>query len=181
MQQVYNSDGLLTQTKDITGTAKNVWSLNTTRDERGNFVAQSLGNGVITRKTFDPINGTLTAITSGKATSLSALQGTLQKLTYKWDSIGNLQYRKSQRVNNGGTRVEDVSETFEYDNLNRLDYATSYGLGITPRTRDYAYDIYGNLTYNGTSSLVTTAPMAPVFTVLPVPITKTTSTMPTAT
>ena len=157
VKQIYHATGVPVQTLDITtAQSKLLWALGDTVDERGNYTYQLMGNGVVTEQSFDELNGLLRTITSGKITSgsIASLQGTLQKLSYDWDSIGNLQQRRSERVNSSGSRIEDLTQNFMYDSLNRLDHAHVFGLGAIPSMRDYQYDAYGNLTHNGQSEQV---------------------------
>lgn len=154
IKSVYSSQGIHYQTMDTTsGRNKVLWQLYDTIDGRGEYRYTKLGNNVVTRRTFDPVTGRLQAITSGKVTSgVTSVTGTLQQLGYEWDSVGNLQHRTSQRVNSSGSQIENITEQFNYDNLNRLQYAVTSGASITPRTRDYEYDTYGNMIHNGVSS-----------------------------
>ncbi|HSX83790.1 MAG TPA: RHS repeat-associated core domain-containing protein, partial [Cellvibrio sp.] len=156
VEQVYHAAGIPARTLDATNASakKVIWALGDTQDDQGNYTLQIMGNGVVTRKAFDPLNGRLREIVSGKVTgSQLNLVGTLQNLSYDWDSIGNLQYRQSRRLSTSGVAIEDLKEGFEYDDLNRLDFASTAGLSLTPRARDYQYDAYGNLRHNGVGEL----------------------------
>lgn len=58
-----------------------------------------------------------------------------QQLSYQWDSLGNLRNRTDLHAS------PNVTETFDYDDLNRLTDAT---IGADVKT--YQYDGFGNLT-----------------------------------
>lgn len=150
----YSSQGIHYQASDVTnGQNKLLWELHNTIDSRGKYRYTKFGNNVVTRKTFDALTGRLQAITSGKvASGVTAVTGTLQQLGYQWDSLGNLQHRTSQRVNSSGSQIENFTERFSYDALNRLQNAETSGTSIVPRVRDYEYDAYGNMIHNGIAS-----------------------------
>ena len=74
------------------------------------------------------------------------LMGTLQNLSYSWDSAGNLQSRNSARVSALGVQLESLNEAYTYDNLNRVKTVTASGIDATKTTRTYTYDALGNLT-----------------------------------
>jgi RHS repeat-associated protein len=99
----------------------------TAGDANGNVTAESLGNGVTTTRTFDPVRGLLTDIDS------TGPQGLVQDLHYDYFSgVPNM----SRRVDN----QRAYTENFTYDALNRV-------LGVTgSRTVTYAYDSLGNIT-----------------------------------
>ncbi|WP_406828404.1 RHS repeat-associated core domain-containing protein [Microbulbifer sp. ARAS458-1] len=101
-------------------------------DERGNVTESRQGNGVVTTREYNPGTGRLEYQT---ASILGITQ--IQDLTYQWDNLGNLDWRKDQ---SGG---KDLFEDFEYDGLNRLKSAQ-----VTGRTaQTLNYDGFGNITY----------------------------------
>ncbi|NQV08569.1 VCBS repeat-containing protein, partial [Candidatus Woesearchaeota archaeon] len=61
----------------------------------------------------------------------------LQDLHFEYDGIGNV----VQIVDNEKNLIQD----FQYDDLNRLIFAGSYGVNETNYTADYSYDSIGNL------------------------------------
>jgi RHS repeat-associated protein len=61
---------------------------------------------------------------------------------YQFDTLGNLYSRRSGRSN-----TEDLTETFDYDGLNRLVSAVTNGLSSGTRIQSYQYDVLGNITY----------------------------------
>gem|GEM_PF-4620481 len=105
---------------------------------QGQITQEYFGNGLTTRRTFDPNTGALTAIRTGSAPGMA----NVQDLAYGVDALGNLTYREN--------RIAGWHEDFTYDQLNRLTEALRYDLAnlTTPsQTRSYRYDAIGNLTY----------------------------------
>ena len=117
------------------------WQITGT-NSRGQVTEQTLGNGLMTKTTFDPTTGRLATIKTGDGTT-----HTLQQLTYGFDSLGNLRNRASQRQNSSGINEEDLSEQFAYDSLNQVLSAFTTGLSGGNRTLSYTYNPLGNLTY----------------------------------
>lgn len=144
----YHAAGLHVRTQDITnGNNKVIWALGKNIDERGQLTQQLFGNGIVTQAAYRDDNGRLENITSGRlsaANTISALHGDIQNLSYEFDSIGNLYSRSTQRTSNNGTALENISESFNYDSLNRV--TSSSTTGLFNRIKDYDYDDLGNLT-----------------------------------
>jgi YD repeat-containing protein len=82
-----------------------------------------------------PATGHLTGITSSSATA-----GTIQNLSYSFDTLGNLLSRTDSK--------QAIAESFVYDNLNRVTSSTVRPSGqTTGRTAiNVAYDALGNIT-----------------------------------
>ncbi|MFV8782931.1 RHS repeat-associated core domain-containing protein [Microbulbifer sp. SA54] len=99
-------------------------------DARGNVTESRQGNGVVTRRQYDPATGRL------QYQSASVLGiNQIQDLTYQWDNLGNLDYRHD----NSGDK--DLFEDFEYDALNRLKSAQVTGRDA----QTLEYDGFGNI------------------------------------
>jgi RHS repeat-associated protein len=96
----------------------------------GQLTQETLYNGLVTHRSYDPVTGWLKSI----ATGTGGGSGT-QDLTYEWDLVGNLYKRKDVNQSN-------LTETFSYDNLYRLTNAT---LSTGPSTT-FSYDLLGNIT-----------------------------------
>ncbi len=110
----------------------NVLSETVSTDAFGNVTQTNLGNGLTSTRNFDPLTGLLTNINTGN--------GEIQDQSYRWYSDGTL-YQRSERART------NVTETFSYDNLNRLIQAST---GV--RTLSYDHDALGNLLYQRDSS-----------------------------
>lgn len=127
----------------------------------GQIESQTAGNGVVSRATYDPANGRLTALRTSRAAS------TLQDLRYTYDPVGNVTHLedKAQPVQFGSNQRVEASSTFTYDSLYQLISATgreAAGLTSPPDlpalgklpidpgqlfnfTEHYEYDAGGNL------------------------------------
>ena len=108
----------------------------TERDAAGRLVTHLYGNGIETSYRYDGGTGWLTNIDSRLGSE------NLRQLEYDYDSLGNVSYRADH--------AQGMSETFNYDGLNRLDGATVSGFISGENYSnfvDYEYDVYGNLTY----------------------------------
>lgn len=119
----YTSLGYLSTVKNGTAT---YWQANT-RDAEMNLTQQTLGNGVVTSRTYNPNTSRLTAVQAGASNAIA-------NFTYTFDAIGNLTARTDAN--------SALSETFVYDNMNRLTQSTVNS--GTPKT--VAYNAIGNIT-----------------------------------
>ncbi len=95
-----------------------------TQDAFGNVIDEDLGNGTSTIRGFDGVTGQIDYIQSDNGGT------SLQDLSYGWDKVGNLLYRKDWRQS--GLPTED----FVYDSLNRLtdadiSGAATFSLGVS--------------------------------------------------
>ena len=89
-------------------------------------------NGVVTTQQYRPDNNRLYSITTNSPTA------GLQNMSYEYDNVGNV---KTITDLIDGNRTQ----TFLYDDLNRLTKATSTG---TYGVIDWTYNQIGNMTYN---------------------------------
>jgi RHS repeat-associated protein len=105
-----------------------IWEL-TTSDAAGRAIDARLGTGIQVLNGFDE--------TTGKLESRRASAGatTLQDLEYQWDDADRLLSRADQAQSG-------LTETFAYDELNRLDRSWRNGV----LNLDVAYDELGNIT-----------------------------------
>ena len=131
---VYDSHGYLTAVRNAVNDAL-YWQADAA-DADGNVTLETLGNGLITARSYDPASGRLRLLTTGTA---SPGDSSIQHLGYTFDTLGNLQSRTRSEG------VTSLTETFDYDGLNRLRSATLVGIG----TRNYDYDALGNITRKG--------------------------------
>lgn len=91
------------------------------------------GNGLNTKRVFDPFTGELKAIRTGVAGDLK------RNLTYQYNARGSVSQRHDV--------MKDIVETFQYDELDRLTYWELNNPRGNDYRRDYRYDTQGNLTY----------------------------------
>lgn len=144
---VYTARGFLSQVRNTTaltgvaipaGTA--LWAAGQA-DAAGRFGTQSVANGVVTRATFEPRAGRVTALTAGTGVATNVLNH-----AYTWDSLGNL---KTRADNNGDGATGAVTETFVYDAVNRLEQyqVASSQIPNLARTVNLSYNAIGNLIY----------------------------------
>jgi hypothetical protein len=101
------------------------------RDAELHLTKQTSGNGVVTTQAFDPDTGQLTDITAGTG-------GAVHRQTYTYDLLGKLLTRSDANTS--------LSESFEYDTLNRLTKST-VSLSPTPWVQEVAYNAVGNITF----------------------------------
>lgn len=123
----YTTLGYLQKMSDASSGAS-LWTVNSMEADL-QIVSETAGNGVSTTTTFDVNTGLLQAVgaTNGGGTAI-------QNLTYTRDLLGQPTVRSDS--------LSGLSESFRYDNLNRLTQAAVTGLTATT----YAYDAVGNLT-----------------------------------
>ncbi len=137
IQNIYNAYGYLHKVVDavrlLNGEHRATYYTVQEMDLRGNVIEYLSGNGITGTRYFDPATGRLLNLEA----DLMPGSGDVQDLTYSWDDIGNLLSRQDQ------SGSKNVSESFQYDGLNRLTQ-TQVG-GQTAKT--VQYDSLGNITY----------------------------------
>ena len=164
IERQYSAAGMPVRTLNQSDSNLIIWALGDDVDNRGMFTHSLYGNGVITERTYDSSDGSLNSILSARlhtSNPFSKMLGNIQALSYGFDSLGNLDYRYSQRSDWLGETTENFSETFEYDDLNRVQSSTTMGLTVSPRVVDYGYDDLGNLNYKsdvGADGIITYDP-----------------------
>jgi RHS repeat-associated protein len=96
-------------------------------DASGRLVREELGNGVVNKNTYDQDHGFLLGNEALKGSTV------LQNMEYKWDDDGTFRRRSDLRAN--------LSESFDYDSLNRLEFSQ-----VTGKAKlGYTYHINGNI------------------------------------
>jgi YD repeat-containing protein len=96
---------------------------------RGYVTKETLGNGVVTTRTYDNVTGWLSKIVAGVGGGSG-----IQNNAYLYDEMGNVTQRQD---NNQG-----LTEDFFYDNLYRLDHSTLGGA----LNLQMNYDAMGDIT-----------------------------------
>lgn len=128
VRQNYTALGYLRSVESTSGNTT-YWTA-TLANARGQVERESLGNGIVTDRTFEPETGLIASVRSTVKES-----GGVQNLAFAFDLIGNLKSRRDQRL---GSPFE---ETFTYDTLNRLkNVETTGALPVLAQ-----YDDIGNL------------------------------------
>ena len=145
----YHAAGALVKTLDDRS-GRQLFMLGNVSDTRGNLTHQMLGNGVATSRAYDAVNGQLQKIVSGYVQGDGfTVNGRVQNLTYTFDSLGNLYSRQTQRKAANGSALENILETFTYDEVNRLEENTLWRSGIEYGVKSFLYDNLGNLQQKG--------------------------------
>ena len=132
-KNVYDANGYLSEVRD-TNNAALYWKA-IKRDADGHVLEEQLGNGLTTKRTYKPTTGYIDTIQTGATASFTA---NVQNDVYYFDNYGTLRVRSSRDYEN----QKDVSESYLYDNLNRL---TSVTRGTDVRRVEY--DVLGRITY----------------------------------
>ncbi len=125
----YNSLGYLKSTKDPVRNAT-LYSV-AAMDMRDNVTEFTLGNGTKTITEYDPDTGFVDTIDT------TSPSDTLQYLSYQFDEVGNLSFRKDL------IHPVGLTEDFKYDNLNRVYEAKAFGGAGYHITRRFDYDENG--------------------------------------
>lgn len=142
IQNNYTTLGYLSSVTDFVG-GNAYWTANTV-DAAGALTKETLGNSLVTQRTFDPNTRLVTNVKTGTAANATSIQN----MTFGYDSLGNLQSRADT--------VNGLTETFGYDSLNRLTtttttvfqgaaVATTLPAGAPPHLA-LTYDGIGNIT-----------------------------------
>ncbi len=121
----YNANGYLAEVIN-NETGKVYWTAGAI-NARGQLTRSVYGNGLTSVRTYNPLTGTLSRIKTDKQNL------TVQDWSYVFDPIGNLTERKDL--------ARGLTESFEYDNLNRLRYVKKN----TVQTLEMTYDELGNI------------------------------------
>lgn len=130
----YNyQNGFLSEVADFNApTAPPFW-IAKAANARGQVTQETLGNGVVTNRTFDGITGWMSSAQTG-------LNGgtALQNDSYLYDQVGNVTQRQNNNVG--------LTENFYYDSVYRLQTSTLISNGVTGTNLSVSYDLSGNIT-----------------------------------
>jgi RHS repeat-associated protein len=105
------------------------WQANTA-DAEGHITALAYGNGIATGNVFDPKTGRLNTSQAGSGNGVV-------NLSYVYDTLGNVKIRQDI--------TQSLTETFIYDNLNRVKSSSVNSTGAGIVTLTYSYDALGNM------------------------------------
>ncbi len=108
------------------------WAANDV-NAQGQVIDESLGNGLVTQRAFNPANGLVDTIQTWNG--LTAVQDD----GFNFDKLGNL----TRRID----AIQGRQEDFTYDGINRLTEGTLLDSGtlVELNTNTYGYDSVGNL------------------------------------
>lgn len=145
VKNVYNAYGYLASVQNSAGTTV-YWKANEA-NAQGQIIAEKLGNGLITRRGYDPQTGNLETIQTAPtdpATLSQAASTWVQRLSIGWDKIGNVTSRSDTQTG--------FAEEFQYDELSRLTAANvtlfkgaAPKTGVAPANLTLTYDALGNI------------------------------------
>ena len=132
VQNNYTANGFLGSVSEVLGGTV-YWQADTV-DAEGMVTQETLGNGVVTTRAYDPATALVDSIQS------SAGGTAIQNLGFVFDTLGNLKERTDLTRNR--------KEAFLYDGLNRVTESklTDSASNATLNTTTYAYDALGNIT-----------------------------------
>lgn len=123
---IYNANGYLYQVKNAAPGGVTFWTA-TEINAKGQLERALYGNNTIIRKRYDAATNYLQGVSTTKGGTY------LQRMSFNFDAIGNLLYRRDSLLNK--------EEDFEYDALNRLLKAHIIG----GDSLVMAYDALGNI------------------------------------
>lgn len=142
----YNTHGYRYQWAEVgpTGNTEHLYLTIMDMDAHGKVTEASYGYAAVSQVTeYYPETG---LIKSQNAVSMGTfLYGDLQDRTYSWDSAGNLEERQINGLTGSGNEIftRSLKESYEYDNLNRLQrYSVS---GDVTFVRSMGYHDNGNI------------------------------------
>jgi len=135
-RQHYNSNGYLERYTDAQNNQQLLLEIRG-RNALGQLMQSHTGNGYTTYNTYHPLTYRLNTVVTARPDKLW-----LQDMEYTWTSFGNLESRKKWLSRALGS---SVTESFGYDNLNRLDWIKLNNV----ETGKHTYDEIGlgNITY----------------------------------
>lgn len=130
---IKNSYTTLGYLQQVTSGASTYWQALAT-DAEGHLLQEKKGNNVSTTYGFSPQSGRLKSISTGN--------GTLQDLTYAYDTLGNLTSFTDKAIGAGPTYT---TATYTYDDINRLTSEVRIGSGVASpgQTISWTYDTAG--------------------------------------
>ncbi len=104
----------------------------TGRDAAGRLTSSIVGNGLETQHTYNQATGQLTGIVTG-----FPYADPIRNIIYEYDALNNVKKRIDS--------IQNFTETFQYDELDRLKQSKLESDNQAIETIDYTYDVYGNI------------------------------------
>ena len=130
----YNSRGAVSS---VMRGSTTLWTLNAD-DAAGRTRVATLGNGLVTATGYNQYTALLSSIQTGPSNGAGGVNATLQSDNYDYDAVGNLLHRYWLPASGSS----QMSETFTYDELDRLKTSQVSGLDL----KNFGYDALGNIT-----------------------------------
>ena len=130
LHHVYDAVGHLTEVRQDNATGLRYWKADSF-DAHGRLTQETYSNNLTSQRAYDHGTGDLQFIMTGTGANPTAIQNS----SYSFDALDNLTGRS------WWDDTANRSETFGYDNLNRLIQVTG------PASKTYAHAQNGNLTY----------------------------------
>lgn len=129
----YNSQGAVSIV--VRGGAT-LWTLNA-QDAAGRTTLATFGSGLATYTHYNAYTAFLDTIQTGLSNGAGGVNATLQSDSYDYDPVGNLRLRRWLPA----SAAAQMSETFVYDELDRLASSQVGGLDL----KSFTYDALGNI------------------------------------
>lgn len=145
IRHVYNTDGVLLEMRNA-ATSALYWQ-RIENNARGQIVRSETGNGLTQRTTWQPETGLATVMQVGT----SSASGGVANQGYAYNALHNLTSRSDA--------IASVSESFQYDRLNRLT-VQELTAPAGNRSVAYHYDALGNIKYHSEIGLYDYTPEA---------------------
>ncbi len=144
----YNAAGYLSSITNVT-TGATEWTANA-MDADGHVTSEAIGknplnvSGMNTLRTYESTTGRLKNIDSTNAAAPPLAGGTTQKMSFGYDTIGNLINRTDAFTTPSAATINEI---YTYDALNRLKTVGMSGAGAATLNKSYNYDEIGNIIY----------------------------------
>ena len=130
----YNAQGAV---RIVVRGGATLWTLNA-QDAAGRTTLGTLGNGLVTATCYNTYTAFLEKIQTGPGSAACNVNASIQSDRYDYDPVGNLLHRYWLP----STAAAQMSETFTYDELDRLKSSQVGGLDL----KSFTYDALGNIT-----------------------------------
>jgi RHS repeat-associated protein len=179
VKRVYNSQGHLVSVKNA-GTGASYWSASSS-DARGQITSETLGNRGIVTHSYSPYTGLIDSISDqngvqfedyvfDKVGNLTRRRdrrlGAIFTESFTYDTLNRL--KTAENNGSSGPQIayyDDIGNMIGHSSVGNLNYQRSNGAGphaITSVTGDfytkqYAYDLNGNRTSDGTNTILYTS------------------------
>ena len=135
--QVARLQSQLSMLQANVGDSANItWWRADTVDAEGRITQEVVGNGLLTRRTYDPGTGHLLEIQTGGA-GIGSTDNDIQDVGYTYDAADNVEHRWDQNIS--------LHAQYAYDSLDRLTSVQSTHPSIADAnyTKTYSYDSAG--------------------------------------